>query len=1368
MKRRASSHISMAFLLLVISDVATRQGIAFESEKPNLVFIFIDDMGYGDLSCTGNQDVQTTNLDKLAAEGIRLTQFYVNSPICSPSRVACTTGQYPARHLINSYLNSREKNQRRGMANFLDPEAPCIARAFQQAGYATAHFGKWHMGGGRDVDDAPLPQAYGFDESLVSFEGLGDRVLPLGGLSKQSERLARGEIQHVQKHEMTSIYVDRSIEFIQRNKDRSFYLHLWLNDVHDGHNPSEEQLKPFENASDNPFVQKFYAVLANMDRQLGRVIKEIDRLGLGEETLIVVTSDNGPTAWPRYENAGCDAPGSTAGMRGRKWSLYEGGIRMPLIARWKGKIPAGVVDGTSVMTAVDLFPTFCGLANVAAPTVDFDGVTMAKALLGKPHQRSKPIMWEYGRDKTYLQPARPLDRSPNLAIRDGKWKLLVNDDGSGLELYDLSTSNKEYANVAGEHVELAKKLSTDLLAWRRSLPVLPEKKRDETVATSDGTVYTYRAGAVVPTEKSPPLAAATLKIAVEITANGSDGAIVAQGGSANGFALYVQNGKLNVSFRVRGEETRVTSDLVLPSGRIVAAATLANDGKVTLLISDKQVGTGKASSTIPNQPGDGLEVGRDVKSPVGPYEAPFAWSGTIHEVKVTANNPPAPSSGHLVTRWAGDVDPNNVLPEYPRPQMVRDEWLNLNGHWQYAIRPKDQTQPKKFDGRILVPYPIESILSGVQERVGEASRLWYRRTFTVPEEWTGPRTLLHFGAVDWKASVWVNGKHLGDHQGGYDPFSFDITDALRAEEEQELVVSVWDPTDAGSQPRGKQVKEPRGIWYTPVTGIWQTVWLEPVPDIYIRRLKLFPDIDSGDVSLDMYLSERPRTSKMTVRVQAEGATVAEYVASEEGCTVPIRDARLWSPDDPFLYDVTIETASGDRVKSYFGMRSVSMGKGPNGFNRLLLNNEPVFQYGPLDQGWWPDGLYTAPTDEALRFDIEMTKKLGFNMARKHVKVEPARWYHWCDRIGLLVWQDLPSGFRRNGEQSIRPNQANDANFAPEEKVVFRRELKAMIDALYNSPSIVAWVPFNEGWGQHDTNEILQWTKQYDQTRLIDGPSGWQDRGWGEMKDMHRYPGPSMFPAEEARASVLGEFGGLGLPIEGHTWVGRNNWGYRNYSTRDELGTNYERLIEQMPALIAGGLAAAIYTQTTDVEIEVNGLMTYDRSIVKFNADRLAKLHAKLYEPPGRRVAIAPTSENEPQTWRYTTTKPSDGWQLEAYDDSQWKTGESGFGTKITPNTKVRTEWKSNDIWIRRSFTMNENASQPSLRLFHDEDAAVFINGTLAAKDYGYVVQYIELPISDEARKSLRRGENTIAVHCRQTGGGQYIDVGVVDLVPASK
>ncbi len=377
---------------------------SFAARGPNIVFVFIDDMGYADLSCYGNRDITTANIDRMAAEGIRFEQFYVGSPICSPSRVAITTGQYPARHLIHSYLNNRERNRERGMRDFLDPSAPAVARAFQQAGYATAHFGKWHMGGGRDVDDAPLPAAYGFDESLVAFEGLGDRILPPGGLSEQSKKLRRGSLRDVAKHEMTEIYVDRSIEFIRRNKEKNFYLHVWLNDVHDRFYPKPEAMLKFKHFKVNPYVQQYYAVIDEMDRQLGRLFDEIDSLGLAENTLMVVASDNGPTAWKRYYDEGYDPPGKTGGLRGRKWSLYEGGIREPLIVRWKGTVPAGRINARTVVGAVDLFPTFCRMAGIPAPSVAFDGVDMSSAFRGAIPVRRRLLFWEYGRQPSYLRP----------------------------------------------------------------------------------------------------------------------------------------------------------------------------------------------------------------------------------------------------------------------------------------------------------------------------------------------------------------------------------------------------------------------------------------------------------------------------------------------------------------------------------------------------------------------------------------------------------------------------------------------------------------------------------------------------------------------------------------------------------------------------------------------------------------------------------------------------------------------------------------------------------------------------------------------------------------------------------------------------
>lgn len=438
--------------------------------------VFIDDMGWGDLGCYGNPDIKTPNIDALAAGGIRFEQFYVASPICSPSRVAVTTGQFPARHKINSYLNSRARNAARGMVDFLDPAVPAIARTFQSAGYATAHFGKWHMGGGRDVDDAPLPQSYGFSESLVSFEGLGDRILQAQnhGLSAQSAKLGHGRITYVEKHKNTETYVNRSIDFIRRNQETPFYLHLWLNDVHDPFKPTQLQLERFKQYSDNKYLQQYYAVMDEMDRQLGRLFDHITASGLSEQTIIVVCADNGPTAWARYKREGFDAPGWTGGLRGRKWSLYEGGIREPLIVSWPDKIKPGQVDKTSLVNAVDFFPTFCQLAGIKPPDVDWDGIDFSPALLEKPLQRQKPMYWEYGRNPSYLRPAEPSDRSPVLAVRDGAWKLLMNADGTGVELYNLNQSIDESANLVDVHADVADRLYKDLMAWKNSLPNYPD------------------------------------------------------------------------------------------------------------------------------------------------------------------------------------------------------------------------------------------------------------------------------------------------------------------------------------------------------------------------------------------------------------------------------------------------------------------------------------------------------------------------------------------------------------------------------------------------------------------------------------------------------------------------------------------------------------------------------------------------------------------------------------------------------------------------------------------------------------------------------------------------------------------------------
>jgi hypothetical protein len=715
-----------------------------------------------------------------------------------------------------------------------------------------------------------------------------------------------------------------------------------------------------------------------------------------------------------------------------------------------------------------------------------------------------------------------------------------------------------------------------------------------------------------------------------------------------------------------------------------------------------------------------------------------------------------PAKGPLRTRWAADVSPGKVHPEYPRPQLVRPDWIHLNGLWDYAIRPREQERPADFDGRILVPFPVESALSGVMKPVKPGERLWYRRIAELPAVGKSLRWLLHFGAVDWDATVTVNGKEVGRHCGGFDPFTFDITDVIVPGKPQEIVVAVWDPTDTESQPRGKQVLKPGGIMYTAVTGIWQTVWLEPVPQTRIDSLRIVPEVDRGEVRVTAKLAGPGAVGRVAVTV-LDGDKAIGTAEGPAGSPIVLKvpAPKLWSPDTPFLYGLKVRAAD-DEVASYFGMRKIALAKDGAGINRLFLNGKPVFQLGPLDQGWWPDGLYTAPTDEALKFDIEITKKLGFNMIRKHVKVEPERWYSWCDRLGILVWQDMPSG-----------DNKDDAS-----RKQFAAELARMIDARENHPSIVMWVPFNEGWGQHETPRYVDWIRQRDRTRLVNNASGWIDTRTGDVSDMHNYPGPGMPPTEPNRAAVLGEFGGLGLPLPGHLWEEKGNWGYRTFRDQAALQAGYLDVIGRLRGLAAMGLSAAVYTQTTDCEIEVNGLLTYDRAVVKVPTELAASAHEAIYGPlPSLKVVVG-TAQNGPQEWSYTTSKPGGEWTRPDFDDSAWMKGRSGFGTKGTPGAIVNTEWRTGEIWLRRSFDLGDvPIAAPQLSIHHDEDAEVFVNGSRVARLQGYTTGYGVVPLDRAGASAFRPGRNVLAIHCRQTGGGQYIDAGILELIeraPAAK
>ncbi len=581
---------------------------------------------------------------------------------------------------------------------------------------------------------------------------------------------------------------------------------------------------------------------------------------------------------------------------------------------------------------------------------------------------------------------------------------------------------------------------------------------------------------------------------------------------------------------------------------------------------------------------------------------------------------------NIRTPWFDKVDRHLPLAEYPRPQFERKDWICLNGEYDYAVTGDTADAPKKYDGKILVPFSVESELSGVGKALLPDQRLWYRRKFTVGKEFSGKEALLHFGAVDWQCSVWVNGKLVGEHTGGYNPFTFNITDVI-TEGENELVVKVFDPTDAGHQQRGKQILVTKGFWYTATSGIWQTVWLEPVNRCRIDSLRLVPDIDEGVIRINI-----KRTCKCGGKLYAkvlEGDKVVFDSEIADKAAIPVPDARLWSPEAPFLYTLLLTldcNGEKDEVSSYFGMRKFSIVKDSAGIPRLGLNNKPYFQRGLLDQGYWPESQLTPPTDEAMIFDIEKMKELGYNMLRKHIKEEPLRWYYHCDRLGMLVWQDMISGGQYIGNvlAGVLPNiniHVKDSKYKsfkrdkPEWRQEFKDELFGMIDNLYNCVSICCWVPFNEGWGQFDAKEIGTAIKNYDPSRFVDHASGWHDQGGPEFKSIHKYILPVHAPTARRTAGrpiVLSEYGGYSWNIVEHAWNPKRSFGYIMFKNSEKLSAAYKRLHEsQVIPLINKGLCATVYTQVSDVEFEVNGIYSYDRKILKLDADTVRTVNAKL-------------------------------------------------------------------------------------------------------------------------------------------------------------
>ena len=736
-------------------------------------------------------------------------------------------------------------------------------------------------------------------------------------------------------------------------------------------------------------------------------------------------------------------------------------------------------------------------------------------------------------------------------------------------------------------------------------------------------------------------------------------------------------------------------------------------------------------------------------------------------------------SAKLMTPWGEQIDPENVWQEYPRPQLVRGNWMNLNGLWDYYRRANTvkltyEKTTTKFIHKILVPFGVESALSGIQEQdLGAVanSTLMYRRTFTLPEDFQGKRILLHFGAVDWQCAVFVNGEQAGEHTGGSDPFTLDITHCLKAEGEQELQVAVYDPSSRGGQPRGKQTTSPSSIWYTSCSGIWQTVWLEAVGEAYVERYEVVPDALNGTVRVRVLANDPTCKFSLIARDGDQIVATSDKVRIGQEVTLTIPEPKLWTPDSPFLYDLDIILCQDncmecDRARGYFGLRTFSKALVDNQ-PAFLLNGKPIFMFGPLDQGWWPDGLLTPPSYEAMIYDLQTIKSLGMNMVRKHIKVENDLWYEWCDRNGLIVWQDMPSGSDTGSIGTTAEIQQN-----------FYRECENIVNALKQHPSIGIWVPFNEGWGQDANTGAGHTIRGYltvrnadaDSGRLVNSVSGWTDFEIGDVLDCHSYPSPNANdnPRKE-RVNVCGEYGGITLMVEGHLWAGSQQT-YTQVTNSEEYTQRFNQYTLAVQSLQQSkGLWAAVYTQITDVEQEVNGLLTYDRKVRKVNDEQLASIRARIEQTINNRMATAKSvlsaGDNATNvTWKYTTSNPGEGWEKPDFNDQYWTTGVAGFGQISQSAARLRTNWDTPEIWIRRSFKLTgvseENLPSLCLRMFYDEDTEVFINGVFAMSITGYNTTYQLFDITEEALQTIDlNGTNTIAIHTLQTTGGQYIDAG---------
>lgn len=1232
------------------------------AERPHIILIMVDDMGFSDPGFQGGE-IETPNLDQLATGGVRFSQFY-NSGRCCPTRATLMTGLHPHQTGIGWMTVPPAKPERSkeppAYQGHLNRECVTIAEVLRENGYATLMTGKWHLGF-NDQDDWPLQR--GFEKYYGCIAGATNFFQPEGERGMFSGNESVDPVSTTDEaFYTTDAFTDHGIRFLReefeneakrpaflylaytaphwplqafeddiaryRGKYRGGWeklrqdryqrqIELGLIDANWPLSPQTPGIPDWESLDEKQQDEMdlkmavYAAMVDRVDQNIGKLISFLKESGTYENTLIFFLSDNGACqeggmlgrgefydvekrnkqAANSYGEAWANA-GSTP-FRYYKHFVHEGGAATPFFMHWPDTIAPMEDWYDEPGQLIDIMPTILDVAGATYPDREdihgIDGRSLRPSFTGKSIKRQEPIFIEH---------------ETNASIREGKWKLVGKEVAllSGTheehwELYDMEADRTETVNLVRVHPDKARELAAKWEKWAARVRVYPRGRQSPRLPDPK------------PLREKPQIGGRAFTVTATVRHPKPNGVVMAQGGNAFGFSLFFAEGKPAFAWRNRSRLTTIEATETT-SGKVTLEARITQD-KITLLANGKEVAATSIDGLLAEQPGLGLFVGADGVHAVGDYAVPNRFNGRIltHRVSI-----PLPKVT-MRTAEGEKVTPENAWTEYPRPQLKRPNWVNLNGLWDYAITGANtRKMPEKAEGKILVPFAVEAPLSGVERAFTPEDALWYRREFT-HEIAEGNRLHLNFEAVDYHCTLWVNGKETGSNRGGNLPFTFDITDALEPGK-NEIVLRVTDATDSAYQLHGKQRLNPRGIWYTPVSGIWQTVWLEEVPALSISDI-LIETENNGKVKLTP-VTEGPGHLTAEARARVEVFFDNESIASGEAggdgsIRLEIPQPKLWSPDSPNLYTFKLELGK-DTVTSYFAFRETGVIRDDDGFLRFTLNGKPLFHWGTLDQGWWPDGLLTPPSDEAMVADVEFLKEAGFNTIRKHIKVEPRRYYYHCDRIGMLVWQDQVSAMADNPEWTrLQPNPPT-VTWPASAHEQFMYELRGMIDTLDHHPSIVQWVPFNERWGQHQTVEVGEWTVKYDPTRQVNIASGGNFFPSGHIVDAHKYPHPEFpFDQDEGRwdnfVKVMGEFGGHGFPVEGHLWSQNNrNWGYGELpENKEEWLERYRTSIEMLADLKEKGIAAGIYTQTTDVEGEINGLITYDRRVEKVPAEILANI-----------------------------------------------------------------------------------------------------------------------------------------------------------------